>query len=47
MIKMLGIKYNFAKWFMFIGLIIQCLVFRLNNETALSLISGLSGVCNY
>ena len=41
---MLGIKDNFAKWFITIGLIIQCLVFRLNNETVLSLISGLSGV---
>ena len=41
---MLGIKDNFAKWFITIGLIIQCLVFHLNNETVLSLISGLSGV---
>lgn len=44
MFKILDIKYNFGEWFIFIGLIIQCLVFRLNNETVLSLISGLSGV---
>ena len=42
--KLVRLDNTFANWFIFIGLIIQCLVFRLNNETVLSLISGLSGV---